>query len=235
MAHEVGEETLNRISRMPGFNRWMFDVIEKHLGERVLEVGCGIGNLTRLVAPSRHVFVLDIKHEYVDRVLGYREEIGALSLGGAVGDICNPLSQEAVDFKPDTVVCLNVLEHVKDDLDALRNILEPLQPGGSLVLLVPAFQSLHGTLDEALSHYRRYSRREIVDLARQAGAEVEKMFYLNLFGIPGWWLNGKILKRKLLPRRMLDLYQFLVPIFRFIEKVTGPPVGLSLIAVIRKG
>ncbi len=234
MPHEIGEETLCRINRMPGFNKWMFEVIEPYLGNRVLEIGCGIGNLTRLIAPDRHLFVLDVEPEYVSRVLGDSGEIRAVSLCGTVGDICRPLPGEAHEFQPDTIVCLNVLEHVEDDLTALRNMIHALPSNGNLILLVPAFQSLHGTLDEALSHYRRYSKADVARLAEQSDARIERTFYMNLFGIFGWWLNGKVLRRRLLPRRMLDLYQFLVPLFRFIEKVSGPPAGLSLVVVLKR-
>ena len=234
MAHEIGEETLHRISRMTSFNQWMFEVIEDSLGERVLEVGCGIGNLTKLIAQGRHVHVLDIESEYVEGVLGQQELLRALSLSGHVGDISEPLPESAHSFSPDTIVCLNVLEHVKDDRAALKNMAEVVCPGGVLIVLVPAFQALHGTLDVALGHYRRYNKKQLSQLGHQVGLTVDTLFYLNLFGLPGWWLNGKVLRRRILPRGMLDLYQLFVPLFKLTERLTGPPIGLSLVTVYRK-
>lgn len=232
MAHAIGEETLRRINAMPRFNQWMFDNIAPYLGKRVIEVGCGIGNFTELMIDDRNLLALDIEEDYIG--LLKKRWNGSSKLKTALADLSVSSPQEVVDFKGDTVVCLNVLEHVKDDTKMLRNMLNVLAPGGRLVLLVPAFQSLYGTLDVGLGHYRRYSRTGLESLMRSCGFEIERTFYMNLFGMFGWWFSGKVLKRDILPKNALNMYHLLTPVFRFVEKVTGPPFGQSVICIGRK-
>ena len=134
----------------------------------------------------------------------------------------------------DTVVCINVPEHIRDDRGTLRNFHEVLRPGGRLVLLVPAIPLLFSTLDEALDHHRRYTRPRLVHKMEGAGFRLIESRYLNFFGIAGWILSGKILRRRILPSTLLGLFNTLVPAFRAFERLTGPPIGLSVIAVGEK-
>lgn len=232
MAHPIGEETLRRIYEMPRFNRWMFENIQPYLGVRVIEVGCGIGNFTEYMLEGRSLLALDVEEDYIARI-SHRWN-GSTRLEARVADLSRELPDEIAGFGGDTIVCLNVLEHVEDHDRMLRHMYAALAPGGRLVLLVPAFQSLYGTLDIGLGHFRRYSRKQLEAHVGGAGFQIERTFYMNLFGIPGWWFSGRVLKRQILPRRALGLYHTLTPFFRFVEKVTGPPVGQSLICVARK-
>ena len=133
----------------------------------------------------------------------------------------------------DTVVCLNVLEHIEDDRATLADMYDLLQPGGRLVLLVPAFARLYGTLDEHLRHFRRYEKDELEGKVREAGFVLENLMYLNRPGIFGWWLNGKLLRRRVLPRSQLLAFKLLMPLLER-EKERPPSTGLSLVAIGRK-
>jgi hypothetical protein len=108
-----------------------------------------------------------------------------------------------------------------------------LEPGGRLVLLVPALRSLFGSLDRALDHFRRYDRGELLAKLDRAGFSVERQFFFNLLGVPGWYLNSRVLKRTSFPPVQLTLYDRLVPLFR-LESRFRLPIGMSLIAVARK-
>src|SRR5256885_1330349 len=134
----------------------------------------------------------------------------------------------------DPVVCLNVLEHIGDDAASLRAMHDLLRPdggkGGRLVLLVPALRLLYGTLDEALGHFRRYVPDELVAQLRTAGFRVRHLEYFNLAGVPGWWLTGRLLRRRLIPTGALRWYEALVPLFR-LERLLPWRIGQSLIAI----
>ena len=117
----------------------------------------------------------------------------------------------------DTVVCLNVLEHVEDDLGSLRNIHGALEPGGRAIILVPFGQELFGTLDVVLGHFRRYSREEFRGKLEAAGFRIERMLDFNRVSRPGWYLQGKIFKRSSLGRLQLSAFDKLVWLWRRID------------------
>jgi len=131
------------------------------------------------------------------------------------------------------VVCLNVLEHVRDPMTALRNIHSALAPGGRAVLYVPQGQKLYSTLDEVLGHRCRYSKEALAGELRETGFELESMRDFNRFAIPGWILNGKILKRRYFSRSQLKVFNMLVPAVRRIDGLL-PGKGLGIVAVARK-
>jgi SAM-dependent methyltransferase len=133
----------------------------------------------------------------------------------------------------DTVVCLNVIEHIPDDVGALQNIHDNLAEGGRAIILVPFGPNLFGSLDEVLGHCRRYTEEQLAGVAQQAGFQVEQILKFNRPGVPAWWLNGKILKRKTFGMGQIRLLNILTPIFRRIDPwLPLPP--LSIIAILRK-
>lgn len=227
---DVGEETLERVGKLNRFNAWMFDVLRPYMGREILEVGCGVGNLTAQMLPHCDRLVgIDIEPHYIQTVRERFEDQSHFS--ARLFDLSSEVPTDPQPGTFDTVVCLNVLEHIEDHVTTLRNMKAMLRPGGRLILLVPAYSWLYGTLDEALHHHRRYNPRELRSLLRELDYTVERIFFLNLFGIVGWWLNAKILKRTLLPEGQLALYEKLVPAFRAVETVTGYRMGQSVIAV----
>ena len=132
----------------------------------------------------------------------------------------------------DTVVCLNVLEHVEDDRAGLRNIYTALKPGGRAIVLVPHGQEIFGTLDTALGHFRRYSREELRSKMEQAGFRVERILDFNRISRPAWYINGRILKRSTLSRFQLSVFDRLVWLWRRIDSLLPwPPTSIIAIAV----
>jgi SAM-dependent methyltransferase len=134
----------------------------------------------------------------------------------------------------DTIVCANVLEHVEDDRLALTNMRAILRGGGRLLLLVPAHPFLFGTMDQADEHFRRYTRSTLTNRVRAAGFEVERLYQMNALGIVAWFVNGKLLRRRLIPSTQYGLYNRLVPTLARAERgILRPPVGLSLVCIAR--
>ena len=130
-------------------------------------------------------------------------------------------------------MCLNVLEHIEDHENTLRDFHAVLQPGGRLALLVPAMKALYGTLDMNLDHFRRYEREELRQMATAAGFTVEKIRFMNQPGVFAWWLNSRVLKRKILPTGQLNAVRWVMPILRSEEK-RDPSFGMSLLVLARK-
>jgi SAM-dependent methyltransferase len=223
----VGAQTLERLAAAPHYNRWMFDRLRPWIGQRVLEVGSGIGNLSAFLQDRERVVLTDTEPWYLERLrerFGGRANIDVQRLYLPVMD--GALAAERFD----TVICLNVLEHIADDHASLVLMRRLLQPAGRLVLLVPALRALYGTLDEALGHYRRYGRAELAAKFGSAGLSTRHLEYFNLAGLPGWWFVGRVLRRRLIPSASLRWYDALVPLFR-LERLLPWRVGQSLIAI----
>ena len=228
---EYGSHILHSLERAQNFNRWMADAIEPHVGARVLEIGAGIGNITAWLLPRDFYLASDINPHYLDY-------LNNLALGKPYLNVARLDLEEPRDFAPwmskfDTVVCLNVLEHVRDPLLALRNMHDALAPGGRLVLYVPQGQHLYSSLDEVLGHRCRYSKEMLAEELRSTGFEVEELRDFNHFGVPGWLLNGKILKRRHFSRNQLKLFNVLAPAIRRVDNLL-PGAGLGIIAISRK-
>ena len=226
---DSGAKILDSLAGTRRFNRWMADTVRPWLGTRVLELGAGIGNMSQHLSRGRRTYVAsDIDEEHMARLrVRFR---GRPNLQVCKADLC-----DSADFKPllggfDSVVCLNVVEHVKDDLGALRNIFSALKPGGRAIILVPQDQKAYGTLDEVLGHYRRYSEAQLRARMEEAGFEVERMLHFNRVTRPGWRFNGQVLKRRSFSRFQLRIFDTLVPLWRRIDRFFPWP-AVSVIAV----
>ena len=128
---------------------------------------------------------------------------------------------------------MNVIEHIEDDAAALRCFHEILEPGGRLILLAPACKALYSKIDAGLDHYRRYSSDELCRKIQGAGFTIESERFFNLPGAVGWFINGKILRRKILPKNQMRLFDMMAPLLRLEDRIRIP-FGLSLLAVGRK-
>ncbi|MCU1335693.1 MAG: glycosyl transferase, family 2 [Bryobacterales bacterium] len=227
-----GPETLEALSVAPRFNRWMADTVEPYLGKEIMEIGAGIGNLTKLFIRRRKRYVAaDIDRRHLAR------------LGTQFGDRPNFESrycdlnypEHFAEFADqlDTVICLNVLEHVEDDTAGLKSIYSVLKPGGRAVILVPCGKELFGTLDTALGHYRRYSRQELMEKIAHAGFVVDQALDFNRISRPAWYVSGRMLKRTVLKRGQLRLFDQFVWLWRGVDPLLpwGP---VSLIVICSK-
>ena len=227
----AGAETLEIMASAARYNAWQYEVIAPYLGRRVLEVGSGIGNISRhLVAAEHELVVLTDMDEW------YREQLWA-AYGShptvTVGSLELPDDEATLVFAPhrlDTVVALNVVEHISDDVGALRTMGRMVGPGGRVVVLVPALERLFGSLDEELQHQRRYSRGALRSAVEAAGLRVETLLWFNFAGTFGWWWNAKVRRAPRIPLRQLRYFDALVPLLR-MERYLPLPCAQSLIVV----
>jgi glycosyltransferase involved in cell wall biosynthesis/phospholipid N-methyltransferase len=227
---QEGGEVLDRLSRAPRFTRWMADVVRPYVGDRVLEIGAGTGNMSLHLMPRSIYWATDVNPSYLDYLVTLRATRPYMRVGytDATDARTFPGGQHF-----DTVVCLNVVEHVQDDIGALRNVWNVLEDEGRAIVLVPCGPSLYGTLDEVLGHCRRYTQEQLVAVAQQAGFRVEHVLKFNRPGVVAWWLNGRILRRKTFGLGQIRMLNVLTPIFRVVDSwIPLPP--LSIIAILRK-
>jgi SAM-dependent methyltransferase len=215
------------------YRNWMYSRIEPYVGQRILEVGAGIGNFTELLLDRELVVPTDIYPlcvNYLQNRLGDN-----LKAAPQLLDLAHPSDHAWGDYRFDTIICMNVLEHVEDDRAALRFMHETLVPGGRAVILVPAFQFLYGTIDRAIAHYRRYTRKDLLPRMRESGFVIEKAFYMNVIGMAGWFWNNRLRKIKEEDASQIAVFdRYIAPWAERIERAIPPPFGLSLIAIGRK-
>jgi SAM-dependent methyltransferase len=229
--HE-GYNTLIQMDQAPRYNAWLGRKLRPHLGQRVLEIGAGIGTITREIAPGRErVLALEADSFYVQRLRNLFRD----------SDVVQPIHApvEQTDWSAlskqrlDTVMLSNVLEHIEDDAAAVRQFRSVLPVDGRLVILVPALMSLYGGIDEAIGHFRRYTPSTLREVIETNGFKIEWMEWLNLLGIPGWFVNSRVLKRRSVPGLQVRLYDRISPLIARMESMVKLPVGMSLLAVAR--
>lgn len=227
VADAYGSEILARLNRAPRFTKWMADTIRPYVGDRVLELGAGIGNLTANLMPRTEYHASDINPQYLDRLKTLKQTRPYLQVHYT--DVGAGETFPAEQF--DTVVCLNVVEHLENDVKALTNIRKSLDTNGRAIILVPNGPQLYGSLDRVLGHYRRYSREQLVNACQNAGFTVEKVLKFNRTGALGWWLNGRVLKKETFGLWQIKLLNFLVPFIRPIDRFLPFP-HLSWIVIL---
>jgi glycosyltransferase involved in cell wall biosynthesis len=229
---QYAQAILNNLAHARRFNKWMVKCIEPFLGDRILEVGAGIGNVSRSLPKKEKLIVTDVDPTYLEILeVGFRDNdiVDVAKLDISRREDVQKLGESVCD----TVVCLNVLEHIEEDVAALQNIHHLLSSGGRLVLLVPQYKWLFGSYDQHAGHVRRYTRKDLTRRLKEANFQPLWFKNFNFMGIFGWWINSCLLKRTSMDRWQLKIFDTLVPVLRLLEKLLPLP-GISLICVAER-
>lgn len=237
--HAVGEATLNLLSENDAYTEYLWDELSRlsprPVQGRVLEMGCGIGSLTRLILRSASVelvHAVDLDPAYVERVRAQLSGPRLRATPARAEDFC-PQEHTTPEGGFDAIVSSNVLEHIEDHERVVRNFKTMLRPGGVILILVPAHPCLYSSLDRNLSHFRRYRRCDMERLAQVAALEVLRIRHFNPLAALGWWFNGKVLRRRVLPSRQVALYsRFGIRVSKLFDRLNPLPFGISLLAAL---
>ena len=226
-----GYYVLANMRRARALNRWVFDQFRTFVGRRVLEAGCGIGNFSELLLDRERLIAVDNDPLYAEMLrwrLGHLENVRTVKF-----DLADPAAYAAVaGERLDTIVCQNVLEDIDHDEPVLRAFHDLLDPGGHLIVLVPAHMALFGPADQALGHRRRYSQTDLHTKIQNAGFDVVQMEEFNRLGAWGWMWNNQ-LKRQRITAWQLRIFGWLLPVAKAAETMKAGQ-GLGLIAVARR-
>jgi SAM-dependent methyltransferase len=226
-----GRATLESLGSSLPISRWMVDQFDGALGERVLEAGAGTGNLTPLLLDRERIVALDVDPSYVRRLdqrYGHLENFTVIE-----GDLEDPeLFVKLESEELDTVLCVNVLEHLDRPDVAVQGFHRILQPGGKALILVPAHGSLYSAMDKAIEHRQRYEGPDLRALLEDAGFEVERLSQFNRLGTLGWSVNRWV-GRTTISRPQVFVFRIMMPLARVLEHARRLP-GLSWVIVARK-
>lgn len=215
---------------LPNYLSWVAELCRAQLGHRVLEVGAGLGAITARYEQGHEVVANDVSPSCVQAL---RERF-ADHPNVQIED--RDLRGLELDSRFDSVLMVNVLEHIADDAGTLRGLSRLLVPNGNLVVYVPALNGLYGALDEKIGHYRRYSVWRMREVFREAGIEPVELRWVNFLAIPAWaaFSRGDIddRQRGSTLRSLWD--RTAVPAARVLEAHVRMPIGLNVLAVGRR-
>ena len=232
----IGKD-LEAMSFAVNYHRWILDEFRPYIGDHVVEVGAGTGNFSRLLlAESPKTLALvepSDMFEHLERNMAAVETQTDVSFYHSI--FRNAADKIAAKQRPDTVIYINVLEHIEDDLGELEAIYETLAPGGRCLIFVPALQSLYGNFDREVGHFRRYNKKELEEKCRFAGFAVERSRYFDLAGILPWFIKYRILRSNSLGAGAVDAYdRIAVPLVRKLEALLPVPIGKNILAVLKQ-
>ena len=222
------------MARAHNYRRWQFRLIAPYVRGNVLEVGGGIGNFTPdLAHVAESVISLEPNASCHSKLVEKTRSLSKVTVYNTTAE--NLDRHVAPGYQADTVVCMNVLEHLQDDELAVRTFSRRLKPGGALVLLIPAAPWAFGEIDRRLGHYRRYSKSTARQLMLRTSLTVLAMRYFNFIGLWGWFWNTHVTRRDTQSDTQILVFdRFIVPWLSLLEAFLPPPVGQSLLVVGRK-
>jgi len=230
-----GAETYSSaIGDAHNYSRWVLDAFDGLIGRRVLEIGIGHGSYVDFLPPFESYLGVDIDDDSIAAAQSSRPRCEYLR-----SDIAAPGFLAVLDGRRfDTVLCFNVLEHIEDHGKAVANLLATLQPGGHLLLFVPAFEALYSRLDRLAGHHRRYRRPELARLVPPEMGLIVRNEYFNPVGGFGWWIN------KFMPHNSLNdsavntqvrlFDRYLLPVSRCLNPLTRSVFGQSVVFAARR-
>ena len=229
---------LESMSFARNYHRWILDLFAPHLGTRLVEVGAGTGSFSELLL-ERRPSSLTLVEPSADMHRLLVERVGRMAPGVDVrvynDTFARVAARVAGEQRPDSIIYVNVLEHVEDDEGELRAVRDALAPGGRAFIFVPAFAWLYGSFDRQVGHRRRYTRRELSEKCERAGLRVVKAVYLDAAGMLPWWVKYRVLRSERMEPAAVRFYDnFCVPVLRRVEALAPPPFGKNVLLVAEK-
>jgi SAM-dependent methyltransferase len=233
----IGKD-LEAMSFAENYHRWILEMFRPYLGRRVVEVGAGTGAMSELllegeiesmalVEPSREMF-----QQLCERVTGLKVSASVATYNDIFARVADEIK---VSLRPDSVIYVNVLEHIENDEAELEIIREVLPAHGRAFIFVPAFAWLYGNFDRQIGHFRRYTKNELEEKCNRAGFRIMKSGYFDVAGILPWWIKFRLFRSDSMERGAVKFYdRWVVPVARAGESVITPPVGKNIFLVAER-
>jgi len=233
----VGRD-LEAMSFAENYHRWILSVFAPYLGTRLVEVGAGSGSFSGLLA-GRSFQTLTLVEPSREMFEQLQQRVQTLDAPGRIKTVEAVFVDVAAEIKsserPDSIIYVNVLEHIADDEEELRTAHCTLARGGRLFLFVPALRWLHGSFDDHIGHHRRYTLGDLTGKCRRAGFEIVRAHYFDALGVAPWWIKYRLFKSERMEPAAVKFYdKYVVPVAQRIESVIPAKIGKNIILVAEK-
>lgn len=223
---------LDSLSTIKNYYRWILDEFKPFIGKRVLEVGAGIGTFTNLILESEEIerfFLLEPSQELMDKLKNTFNDNPKIDFIYLCAEDITGETIKSLDI--DTVIFVNVLEHIKDDVDILRKFSENMKKGSRILIFSPAFHLLYSYIDSIAGHYRRYTKKSLQKRLAAAGLKIIHLQYFNFIGFFTWLIFIKFLCASDFSKKGLKLYDIVIPYLQIVERLIRPPIGQNVMAI----
>ena len=231
-------DKLNHWNYISQYSTWMYHKYEAYIGKKVFDVGAGMGRIVKYyIERCEQIVATDIFQSQIDYMNDHYNGypcFGAVLLDILMDDI------SPYENRFDTVICINVLEHLDNDRLAVKKMQDLLCVNGYLILIVPAFEKLYCQLDKNVGHHRRYDKGILRDIVESCNLQIIDNIYFNALGIIPYYIKGKMKVKEnesfstTLNEYNGKIYNLASKILEPIEKHFPPPFGLSEIIIAQK-
>lgn len=222
------DEALENLGESHKFNKWMVSHFKDELKGNVLwEIGAGTGNISEFFTDYKKLYLTEFEEKFLNRL---KKKFNTPHITTEHADLTTLDLDKYKKRNIDNIICINVLEHIKNDALALKNIAHVMHPTSTFALLVPSHPFLYGELDRKAGHYRRYTKSGLTNLLKESGFDVLKTIHFNKISALGWFLKGKFLKKPNIGKNDMKIIETLLPVLK-LEKYFPFPFGQSLITI----
>ena len=236
--HGYAGKDLEAMSFAVNYHRWILSIFEPYLGTKVVEVGAGKGSFSELLLERRlgSLSLVEPSTAMYEQLCRRMEELNPAVTVKTYNDVFeNVAEQIRSNERPDSIIYVNVLEHIENDVNELKVINNTLDAGGRLFIFVPALQWLHGSMDRHLGHFRRYTRTELEKKCGASGFRVIASRYFDVLGVLPWWVKYRLLQSKEMEPGAVRFYdQRVVPVAKTLESSLTPPIGKNVLLIAEK-
>jgi SAM-dependent methyltransferase len=230
---EYYSQDLESLSDLPNYQQWIIDYFRPYIAGHGMEFGAGMGTISELLLP--YLDKIDLVEPSPNLVPQLQNRFQGNGAVRVIADTVENRVRHLRDQSLDTIILVNVLEHIEDDADTLRQFSRILRPGGNLLLFVPALPFLFSDMDQVLGHHRRYLLKGLRKGVESAGLELVRSRYFDLLGILPWFLVNTLGRKKSFNQAQAQLYDRVgIPLTRTVESIGPPPIGKNVILVARK-
>ncbi len=214
------------------YHQWILEEFRPFLGKRMIEVGSGTGDFSELLLTFAPEYLALIEPSLMVEKLKLRFESGPFTDFSVINSTFAAAAGEIRKSRPDSIIYVNVLEHIENDLSELQAVSSTLDVGGRIFIFVPAHAWLYGEFDRSVGHFRRYARVELEKKCASAGFRPLCSKYVDMLGVVPWWITYRLIRSSILSPTAVRRYdKYLVPLSRIVDRISGAPTGKNILFI----